>query len=1064
VAKKKVAVLGGGVGAMTTAFYLTSFPGWRERYDVTVYQLGWRLGGKGASGRNLEQHARIEEHGLHMFFGFYDNAFATMQRLYGELGRNPSEPLARWDEAWKPHANFVLEEQIDGQTVPWPFVFPSNDGVPGQGGELPTPWQMIQIMLGWAKELFEKTSASPVHTSTTEENLADTVVRAADKIGASEPAKLDLRHIIHAVADLVTEGPQTLISNTFLHAAEHHARKLPPDASDHRKTDHRVIVWLLKEFIKWLKGHWREESKISIEIRRGLILLDLAVATTIGMICDELIFPPVDWFKIDQVRFEDWLMRYGADRASVESPPILLLSEIVFARWAGVGAGTCLHYTLRLALTYKGAFSYEMQAGMGDTIFAPFYEVLRRRGVRFEFFQAVEELTPGRDELGHKVIDAIQIGVQATVKGGGEYQPLVPVRGLPCWPSEPQLDQLVEGARLRESGENLENWWNRWPNVATRTLKRGVDFDEVVLGISIGAFPYVCKKLIDETPAIAQMVSTVQVTQTQAAQVWLRPDYDIMGWDSLPAPVIGTYFEPFDTLADMSHLIVREDWPPGTVGNITYLTAQLPDDGPPPTPPRSDWRYPQDQLERVWTHLNNWLDSRVGGLLPYATDTSSGSLNWGFLAGAEGHGRERLTSQFWIACWNPSDRYVLSVPGSVWSRLPSAGTGYHNLVMSGDYTLTAISSGCVEAAVMSGMHASRAMCGYPAVIVGDDLPDGGDLPPVPPTPPPRPRGRYIDIDGNNTPLQPYAAQNVTMYNFVMEADLDRLQAICDHQLNIGGPITYRPLGPFLSFVCATMGPMAPTEPRAWLDEKDFGFWIPVVAGRQDSGGFHAIRPAFFIPYLWVDDYLPQQAGREVFGYPKGVGKLVNPSSPSDPAQFTIDALVVPEYGPPGLPASQWQWKRLLTAARRGGDPWGNLVREFESVAALGEAVLASLVKELAHHTFPEPTLALLKNLFIDAVELDVPMVYLKQFRDIADGRQACYQAIVESPNRMIPGPIKAGFLPGDWELAIQQFASVRMLDTLGLKQTSPGVATAAFHFWVQFAFSAEPGKVIYRSI
>ena len=48
----KVAILGGGVGGMTAAFELTATPELRERYDVTVYQLGWRLGGKGASGRN----------------------------------------------------------------------------------------------------------------------------------------------------------------------------------------------------------------------------------------------------------------------------------------------------------------------------------------------------------------------------------------------------------------------------------------------------------------------------------------------------------------------------------------------------------------------------------------------------------------------------------------------------------------------------------------------------------------------------------------------------------------------------------------------------------------------------------------------------------------------------------------------------------------------------------------------------------------------------------------------------------------------------------------------------
>ena len=61
--KTKVAVLGGGVSAMTAAFELTDTQELRDKYDVTVYQMGWRLGGKGASGRNAEYGERIEEHG-----------------------------------------------------------------------------------------------------------------------------------------------------------------------------------------------------------------------------------------------------------------------------------------------------------------------------------------------------------------------------------------------------------------------------------------------------------------------------------------------------------------------------------------------------------------------------------------------------------------------------------------------------------------------------------------------------------------------------------------------------------------------------------------------------------------------------------------------------------------------------------------------------------------------------------------------------------------------------------------------------------------------------------------
>ena len=72
---------------IAAAFELTR-PEQQGRYQVTVYQLGWRLGGKGASGRGPAD--RIEEHGLHLWMGFYENAFRLMRDCYAELGRDPS--------------------------------------------------------------------------------------------------------------------------------------------------------------------------------------------------------------------------------------------------------------------------------------------------------------------------------------------------------------------------------------------------------------------------------------------------------------------------------------------------------------------------------------------------------------------------------------------------------------------------------------------------------------------------------------------------------------------------------------------------------------------------------------------------------------------------------------------------------------------------------------------------------------------------------------------------------------------------------------------------------------
>ena len=76
--KRRIAILGGGCGGMAAAWGLMNSEA-ADTLDVTIYQLGWRLGGKGASGRNQKIANRIEEHGLHIWGGMYENAFAIMR-------------------------------------------------------------------------------------------------------------------------------------------------------------------------------------------------------------------------------------------------------------------------------------------------------------------------------------------------------------------------------------------------------------------------------------------------------------------------------------------------------------------------------------------------------------------------------------------------------------------------------------------------------------------------------------------------------------------------------------------------------------------------------------------------------------------------------------------------------------------------------------------------------------------------------------------------------------------------------------------------------------------------
>lgn len=93
----RVLVLGGGMAGVAAAFRLSDSADKRARVQVTLLQHGWRLGGKGASGRDPLRQQRIEEHGLHVWMGFYAHAFGLVRdalatlapgRAAGELARS----------------------------------------------------------------------------------------------------------------------------------------------------------------------------------------------------------------------------------------------------------------------------------------------------------------------------------------------------------------------------------------------------------------------------------------------------------------------------------------------------------------------------------------------------------------------------------------------------------------------------------------------------------------------------------------------------------------------------------------------------------------------------------------------------------------------------------------------------------------------------------------------------------------------------------------------------------------------------------------------------------------
>ena len=132
--KKRVAIVGGGCGGVAAAFWLTS-PELDGQFEVTLYSRGWRLGGKGASGRGGTPDRRIEEHGLHLWLGCYHRAFQMMRLCYAE--QRGTSPFATLHDAFLPLGRFVLESRSGPpdarQWSPWRFDIPTTEAFPGHG-------------------------------------------------------------------------------------------------------------------------------------------------------------------------------------------------------------------------------------------------------------------------------------------------------------------------------------------------------------------------------------------------------------------------------------------------------------------------------------------------------------------------------------------------------------------------------------------------------------------------------------------------------------------------------------------------------------------------------------------------------------------------------------------------------------------------------------------------------------------------------------------------------------------------------------------------------------------
>src|SRR5262245_24833157 len=128
-----------------------------------------------------------------------------------------------------------------------------------------------------------------------------------------------------------------------------------------------------------------------------------------------------------------------------------------------------------------------------------------------------------------------------------------------------------------------------------------------------------------------------------------------LGWNDGQVALCG-FVEPFDTWADMRHLLARETWQRSPRALAYFCSVLLDEDFAARNADRL-----AGARERVRENAVRFLNHDIPHLWPHAT-RSPGEFRWDLLshpddASPEATGEARFASQFWSANVSPSERY-----------------------------------------------------------------------------------------------------------------------------------------------------------------------------------------------------------------------------------------------------------------------------------------------------------------------------------------------------------------------------------------------------------------------
>lgn len=728
----RVAIVGGGCAGMAAAWQLQQLNLQRAagaagvaspRYAISVYESSFRLGGKGASVR--DEHGRIIEHGLHVWLGFYENAFRLMRQVYDAAAQQGLGPQAARDidrlvfgsvdDAFSPEPHIgVASPRRNGDWQVWAGFLPPMKGQPGEPlDEDSNPftwWGYTARALALVKALLLSTWAGAGH-SPERSALDEAVELDFGGAGLDSPGAWVDRLTRMARVGVLGSAAGLLQGMTLLENWLRDSNPAPQLAP-------RVFRFI-EALARQARLQLADLVTVDETLRRKTEIIDLVLTILVGLYRDRVVFSRQGLDKIDHVDYRDWLRSHGATHGALASPLVTGIYDLVFAYRDGrhdrpaLSAAQAVRGALRMFFTYRGSMFWRMNAGMGDVVFAPLFRVLVQQGVQFHFRHELRHIDFGDDAVPQQV-QALHFDTRGSARSlavswaaDGRRPAHWPLDAAGCWLPE-AASPFKPAARTGRV-----------------TLAVGEDFDAVVFACGIDPFVAACGETASRharpTSAFFKahkawdaMRREVATVATRSAQLWLDQDLDQLGWDRGPVIVAGlaahtpdTPARGFETWADMSHLVGTEHQHPqrtkdgDRVRSIAYFCGAMPDGSA------------RAQQADARAALRELLRQGLQPLWPAAFGRGRNAA--AHLVSADGRrvGADQLDDQLLVLNRSGSERYTQALPGSGTARVSPLDGTLVNATIAGDWTDAGFNAGCVETAVMSGLLAAHALSGAP---------------------------------------------------------------------------------------------------------------------------------------------------------------------------------------------------------------------------------------------------------------------------------------------------------------------------------------------------------------